>query len=75
MKAAQIAAPWGNAGNLISQLCDQKEIGHAYLLVGPANSAKTDAAMLLANAAVSGHPPTRTPKRHGIPGGTDSRDA
>ena len=53
MKAAQIAAPWGNAGNLISQLCDKKEIGHAYLLVGPANSAKTDAAMLLANAAVS----------------------
>ncbi len=53
MKAAQIAAPWGNAGNLVSQLCDQKEIGHAYLLVGPANSAKTDAAMLLANAAVS----------------------
>ena len=46
MKAAQIAAPWGNAGNLISQLCDRKEIGHAYLLVGPANSAKTDAAML-----------------------------
>lgn len=39
---------------LVSQLCQDGQIGQAYLLAGPANSAKADAAAMLADAAVMG---------------------
>ena len=47
-----VTAAWGGAGQLICQMCQTGQVGHAYLLVGPANSAKSEAADLLAHAAV-----------------------
>ncbi len=53
MRAADMAQAWGGSGRLVAQLCDAGEVGHAYLLTGPSNSAKSDAAMMLANAAIA----------------------
>lgn len=49
---AALTAGWGGAGDLVAQICQTGEIGHAYLLVGPASSAKARAAEALAHLAV-----------------------
>ncbi len=49
---SELTCGWGGAGNLIAQICQTGEIGHAYLLVGPASSAKAQAAEALAHLAV-----------------------
>ncbi len=53
MRAADVAQAWGSSGRLVAELCDSGEVGHAYLLTGPSNSAKSDAAAVLANAAIA----------------------
>lgn len=43
---------WGQAAPLLEALEDSGAVGHAYLLLGPANSAKEDAAWLIAQTAI-----------------------
>lgn len=47
-----LASSWGGAGNLVAQMCKTDELGHAYLLVGPASSAKMQVAEVIAHHAV-----------------------
>lgn len=52
MTAARTGRQAGSGAALVAQLCQDGQVGQAYLLAGPANSAKNDAAAMLARAAL-----------------------
>ncbi len=49
---SELTSGWGGSGSLVAQMCQTDQMGHAYLLVGPASSAKSQAAEVIAHHAV-----------------------